>query len=255
MRKSYSETHWQQGAEEIKQRIGKPIDAIYCGSDYCSGTPSPYQRYYPEAQIIYTDRSLIPVSSTAIRQNPLRNWDYIAKAARPYFVKTVLIIGHESTGKSTLTQNQAELYNTEFVSEYGRDVCARCGGTDFMLKADYEEIISKHRTKIREARCKANRYLFIDTDSLTTHWYAQLSGIDLPQPTRDDFDLVLFLDANVPFIQDGLRIDENNTDTTRTSVSDTLKQFYLSAGCSFHVINGATHAERLTQAMQYIEAE
>lgn len=251
-KESYTETHWQQGAAEIKQRIGKPIDAIYCGSDYCSDPPSPYQRYYPEAKIIYTDRSQIPVSSTAIRQNPLRNWEYIAKAARPYFVKTVLIIGHESTGKSTLTQNLAELYNTEFISEYGRDVCARCGGTDYMLKADYEEIISMHRVNIMNARLRANRYLFIDTDALTTHWYAQLSGINFPRPTRDDFDLVLFLDANVPFIQDGLRSDENNTDTTRTYVSDTLKQYYLAAGYSFHVINGVTHAERLTQAIHYV---
>ncbi len=254
-KEAYTETHWQQGAEEIKQRIGKPIDAIYCGSDYCSDTPSPYQRYYPNAQIVYTDRSLIPVSSSDIRQNPLKNWNFIAKAARPHFVKTILIIGHESTGKSTLTQNLSALYNTEFVSEYGRDVCERCGGTDFMLKADYEEIVSTHRTKIREARSKANRYLFIDTDALTTFWYAQLGGIDLPRPTRDDFDLVLFLDANVPFIQDGLRSNENNTDTARMSISDTLKQFYLTAGYSFRIINGTTHAERLLQAIQYIEAE
>ena len=123
-----------------------------------------------------------------------------------------------------------------------------------MLKSDYEEIISKHRINIQEARLRANRYLFIDTEALTTHWYAQMSGIDLPQPTRDDFDLVLFLDANVPFIQDGLRSDENNTDTTRSSVSDTLKQYYLADGCSFHVIDGATYAERLAQTIQYIES-
>ena len=254
-KESYSETHWQQGAEEIKQRIGKPIDAIYCGSDYCSDIPSPYQKHYPNAKIIYTDRALIPISSTAIRQNPQRNWNYIAKAARPFFVKTVLIIGHESTGKSTLTQNLAALYNTEFVSEYGRDVCAECGGTDFMLRADYEKIIITHRIRIHEARNKANRYLFIDTDALTTFWYAQMDEIDLPRPTRDHFDLILFLDANVPFIQDGLRSEENNAGSARLAASDTLKQFYLAAGYSFRTINGTTHAERLAQAIQYIEEE
>ena len=100
-----------------------------------------------------------------------------------------------------------------------------------MIKADYEEIISTHRTKIWEARSKANRYLFIDTDSLTTYWYAQLGEIDLPRPTCDDFDLILFLDANVPFIQDGLRSNESNTDIAFPLSEDLLPDKYFQALC------------------------
>ena len=252
-KEAYSETDWQQGAAQVRNIIGRPIDAIYCGSDYKADGTSPYQSYYPEARVVYTDRSLIPVSSSAIRQNPLMHWHYLAKAARPYYVRNVLIIGHESTGKSTLTQNLASLYNTEAVMEYGRDVCARCGGTEFMVREDYEEIISVHRSRINDARRRAERYLFIDTDAHTTYWYAQQSGVDIEKPALDSFELVLFLSADVPFVQDGLRSDENNTDSTRAFVSDALKQFYLDAGCRFCVVDGATHAERLAQAVQYIE--
>jgi len=60
------------------------------------------------------------------------------------------------------------------------------------------QIISVHRVNMQKARLRSNRCLHIDTEALTTHSCARLSGIDLPRPSRDDFDLVLFLDANVP---------------------------------------------------------
>lgn len=253
-KEAYTEEHWRAGAERVKQLIGKPVDVIYCGSDYCAAAPTPYERHYPGARIIYADRAQIPISSTAIRQAPLQHWQYLAKAARPHYVRKVLIIGHESTGKSTMVQNLATLYDTEFVPELGRDVCARCGGTDFMLRGDFEEIISAHRAAITEATRKANRYLFIDTDAVTTYWYAKLSGIDIARPTPDNFDLILFLEADVPFVQDGLRSEANNSDFSRSGVSKALKQFYRDFGFSFHTIHGASFSERLANAMQYIDS-
>lgn len=253
-KEAYTEEHWQAGAEKIRQLIGKPVDAIYCGSDYCADRPSPYERHYPEARIIYTNRAEIPISSSAIRQAPRQHWQYLARAARPHFVRKVLIIGHESTGKSTMAQNLAALYDTEFVPELGRDVCARCGGTEYMLRGDFEEIVSAHRAAIVEACRRANRYLFIDTDAITTYWYASLSGIDMPRPTPDEFHLILFLEADVPFVQDDLRSAANNEGESRSEFSDALKQLYRDSGYSFHTIRGASYSERLSQAMQYIDS-
>ncbi len=253
-KETYTEEHWQRGAEQVKQLIGKPVDAIYCGSDYQASTPSPYERYYPEARIIYTNREQIPISSTNIRRAPLKYWNYIAKAARPHYVRKVLIIGHESTGKSTLVQNLAYLYNTEFVAEYGRDVCERCGGTEYMLRKDFEEIVHTHRSLMTEACQQANRYLFIDTDALTTYWYAVLSNIEMEKPSPDSFDLILFLEADVPFVQDNLRSAENNEGDSRAKFSDSLKQFYRDHGYRFHTISGSTYTERLNKAMEYIDS-
>lgn len=38
-------------------------------------------------------RKMVPVSGTKIREKPLTNWEYISKAAKPYFVKRVVLMG------------------------------------------------------------------------------------------------------------------------------------------------------------------
>lgn len=252
-KEAYSQADWKTGAEKVKQLINKHIDVIYCGSDYENDCP--YMRYYPDTKIVFIERSKIPVSSTQIRNNPLVYWNYIAKAARPHFVRKVLIIGHESTGKSTMTQNLATLFNTEYVPEYGREVCERCGGTENMKKKDFEEIIFYHRELIKNATFYANKLLFIDTDAITTHWYAKLSNIEIQAPKPDTFDLVIFLDSDVPFIQDGLRDERNNTIENRNKVSDDLKKFYKSFGYDFYTISGSSYSERLEQILKILKSK
>ena len=58
--------YWEQGARDIKAVIGKPIDAVFCGTDYL-GTGRFEALYGPESQVIYFDRSEVPVCSTDIR--------------------------------------------------------------------------------------------------------------------------------------------------------------------------------------------
>ena len=249
----YSDEHWRMGSEKVKQTIGKHIDVIYCGSDY--KTDCPYKKYYTDIEIVFLERSDIPVSSTKIRENPLQYWSYLPKSVRQYFLRKVLIIGHESTGKSTMVQNLATIFNTEFVPEYGREVCERCGGTENMKKEDFEEIILKYQILIKNASQYANKLLFIDTDALTTYWFAKMSNIEIDPPIPDKFDLVIFLDSDVPFIQDGFRIEENNNQEYRQQVSDILKDFYKSFGYDFYVVNGHTYSERLNCVLSILNEE
>ena len=93
--------YWEQGARDIKAVIGKPIDAVFCGTDYL-GTGRFEALYGPESQVIYFDRSEVPVCSTDIRAWALGHWDYIPSVCRDYYARRVLVLGSESTGKSTL---------------------------------------------------------------------------------------------------------------------------------------------------------
>lgn len=52
-------------------------------------------------------RNKFQVSASAIRKDPFLCWDYIAKAAQPFYVKKIFLLGSESTGKSTLTEKLA----------------------------------------------------------------------------------------------------------------------------------------------------
>ena len=132
-------------------------------------------------------------------------------------VKKVLLIGGESTGKSTLAQNLALYYNTNFLPEIGRDVCDYAGGIEeLMIEEDFHEILIRHKGKELEAVKSSNRLLFVDTDALITKFFSHFLLTDPESLKRHDnladaiaainrFDLILFLEPTVAFVQDGTR--------------------------------------------------
>lgn len=63
-------------------------------------------------------------------------WEYIPEVCRDHYVRKILVVGGESTGKSTLVENLALAYNTNFVREIGRDTCEYAGGENFMVEDD-----------------------------------------------------------------------------------------------------------------------
>ena len=250
---SKDECDWQNGARIIKQAFGK-IDVVFAGSDYENTTI--FENLYPDSKIWYFSRSTIPISSTEIFDNPMKYWDYIPKVAQSYFCKKVLIVGGESTGKSTLVRNLALAYNTTYVEEYGRYTCERAGGEDFMTLDDLEENMIMQRANIYKAQENANKVLFVDTDSLTTSFYTNLLNFDDADELGyriDDtiqWDLVLFLEPTVPFVQDGTRSEEIMAD--RQKYSDMLKSYYKRAGVHLAIVKGDYYT-RLEQAKMLIK--
>ncbi len=74
----------------------------------------------------------------------------------------ITIIGPESTGKTTLTQQLAHHYQTSWVREYARSYIEN-------LNRPYEEsdLVEMAKGQIeaeRQAAKKARKYLFCDTD-------------------------------------------------------------------------------------------
>lgn len=253
-----SDDHWREGAERVKAAVGKRIDAVYCGSDY-DRPDNPYARLYPESKIVFVSRDILPVSSTEIRKDPLAHWAELPPRVRAAFVKKVLVIGAESTGKSTLVKSLAEYFNTECVMEYGRDVCERCGGEAYMTRADYDEIIRVHEDNIRKASEKADRVMFVDTDRLTTVWYMLQNGVGVDgipcNGYGDRFDLVLFMEPDVAYVPDGLRVDARNEGKARKKTSEAIKEFYAEFGYRNVISVGGTYAERLETAVSLIRKE
>ena len=160
-KEEYNTDHyWEKGANDIKNAIGKKIDAVFCGSDYL-GTNRFESLYSPESEVIYFDRSEVPISSTEIRFDVYKNWQYIPPICRPYYAKKILIVGGESTGKSTLVENLSIAYNTNFVKEIGRDTCKIAGGEEFMNKYDLYENMLRQKTEEINALKTCNKLLFI----------------------------------------------------------------------------------------------
>ena len=156
----------------MKAAIGKPIDAVFSGSDYL-GTNRFESLYCPESEVIYYDLAEVPISSTDIRTQASKHWGYIPVVCRDYYTRNVLIVGSESTVKSTLAQNLALAYNTNYVAEYGRVSCDYAGGEEFMLADDLFENLLRQRIHITDKSRKSNRLLFVDTDAITTLFYSR----------------------------------------------------------------------------------
>ena len=87
----------------------------------------------------------------------------------------VVFVGAESTGKSTLSEYLAQVYGTVAVPEIGRFIWEEKAGK--LGPDDYVEIAVRHRAAEDAALAQARRWLFVDTNALTT----LLLGIEFRQ--------------------------------------------------------------------------
>lgn len=252
--------YWEKGAQDIKRAIGKTIDIVFCGDDYL-GTNRFESLYCPESTVYYFPRKEVPISSTEIREWTMTHWDYIPKVAKPYYTQKVLIVGGESTGKTTLCQNLALAYNTNWVPEVGRETCEYAGGEMFMIAEDMYENLLRQKVNVMDAIKYSNRLCFVDTDAITTLFYAKLllneekeygccESLAKDINTITDWDLVLFLEPTVEFVQDGTRSEKIATD--REKYSKEIKKLLDYHGVTYEYIDG-DYLERFTKAKTIIE--
>lgn len=255
-----TDEHWRKGAETVKRAVGRDIDAVYCSDEY-DRPDSPYRKFYPGSELVFVDRSAVPCSSTAVRMNPYANWDYIPNPVKPRYVKKVLVIGNESTGKSTLTRMLAGLFCTEYVPEYGREVCEARGGEDFMTERDFVDIARTHAARIDAAVKRANKVMFADTDAFTTSYYASLNANVRRDSAVFDtawlsvlsrgWDLVIFLESDVPYIRDGVRVDARNSGPKRALYTSKYEKIYTDAGFKITRVGGP-YGERLAKSAELV---
>ncbi len=243
--------YWMTDAQKVKDFAGEPIDVVFCGSDY--GKDSFWAKCYPEARLVIYPRN--GISSTQIRENPYRFWEMLPNVVKPHYVKKVLLIGAESTGKSTLTQNLANYFNTNFLEEVGREISERSGTDMLMLPEDFTDILLTHKLREREAVKYSRMVLFEDTDCLITRFFLEfLEGRDKERnialanaiASLNDYDLILFLEPDVKFVQDGDRSEVIAAD--REFYSEKIKTLYREHGFDFVEVRG-DYEERFHKAV------
>ncbi len=236
-----------------------------------------FKRFFPDVTCIYTSepygefvaeymgiehrcfdqpRETHPISATRIRANPTKYWDYISWAAQEYYTKKVCIYGPESVGKSTMAKLLAEHFRTFSIPEVGREMMETSYTCTF---EDMGKIAEAQAAKMRQTlKCYAGGYgrqiLFCDTDLLTTEVYSQhLFGQkpEVPQWVRDinQYDLYLFLDDNVPYVQDGTRLGEH----TRPALKEEFWKALTASGQPFVSIKSGTWGGRFQQCVHAVE--
>ena len=254
-KEDYTEEYWQQDCVYVKQQIGTRIDVVFCGNDYDEG--SFWNQCYQESELIIFPRS--QYNSTAIREDIYGHWDWMPQIVRSHFVKKVLLIGGESVGKCTLTINLAHYYNTNYLEEVGRELSELSGTDIYMQSEDFTRILLEHKAKELRLLSQSNKILFEDTDCLITCFFMEFledeklkDNANLAEAIArlNSYDLILFLEPDVTWVQDGDRSEVMAAD--RVKYSNQIKELYKKMGFSFKIISG-NYVERFEQAVELVD--
>ena len=243
--------------EKLEKHFGsRSADYVFSSEvEYDDG----FKTYFPNSEhiLIDPDRENFPISATMVRGDLFKHWDYLPSAVRKEFVYKVAIIGTESTGKSTLTKYLAKMFATSWVEEYGRKYCEEnlFGDETLLSNEDYAKIVFRHKENEEEAARTANRILLSDTNAFITGFYqylyeGEISPIVSSMISSEYYDLVIYLDNDVPWVDDGLRI--HGTKELRKKTKDTL-EYLMEKYTIDHVRITGSYKERLNKAYTLIK--
>jgi len=97
-------------------------------------------------------------------------------------IKRVVFLGAPSTGKTTILKAAAQYYKTNYVLEYGREYWERHQVNRLLSQEQLLHIAQEQIRQEDEAIKHSRRFLFVDTNALTTwHFALDYYGHALPE--------------------------------------------------------------------------
>jgi len=171
-------------------------------------------------------KQIFPVSATAVRNDLFANWKFLPDSVKPYFAIKVVILGTESTGKTTLIEKLSKHYNCSSVKETGRDLIADSNSFNF---DNLLFVASEHAKRIDKISVGSSPLIIIDTDIHITKSYAKFTfgkhlEVDDKIYNSNMADLYLYLNNDVLYIQDGTRLSEKDRNLLDLSHREILEQ-------------------------------
>jgi len=170
-------------------------------------------------------------------------------------MKRIVIIGPESTGKSTLCQQLAEHYNTVWCPEYAREYLIK-HGMNYTL--DDLTAIAKGQLALQQAleTNAANDLYFIDTDMYVMKVWHEVAFATCPswilkKIAQTKPDLYLLCNTDLPWEKDELR--EYPDLPMRQRLFHMYKDLVINSATPWNIVSG-TNEERLRVAINAIEA-
>jgi HTH-type transcriptional repressor of NAD biosynthesis genes len=218
-------------------------------------TSEPYGYYVAEFMGIEhlafdIDKKIFPVSATIIRNDIFKYWNYLPTSVKTYFTIKVIILGTESTGKTTLTELLAKHYNCSFVKEVAREIISN--SNTFKYEELYQ-VAEEHSKQIHRAVDGKSPLVIIDTDIHITKSYARFIfnkeleiGDEIYNINKSD--LYIYLKNDVEFVQDGTRLDE----TERNRLDFTHRQILKEHNIHIIEIEG-NWDNRFNKAVNFID--
>ena len=211
-----------------------PVDCVFTSEKY-----GDYVAHFMNIKHVPFDyqRVEFPISSSSIRSQLDINWNYLTPSVKRSMMKKVVVLGTESTGKSTLCALLAKHYQCDFVPEMARELDIH--STECTMEGLYT--IAEEHSKAIEAAASISKssLLIIDTNVDITISYARflfqeelVLSEEIVQSNKAD--LYLYLGADCPFVQDGTRLNEKDRNDLHLSHLRCLEEKNI----DFQQING-----------------
>jgi NadR type nicotinamide-nucleotide adenylyltransferase len=180
-------------------------------------------------------------------------------------IKKVVVIGPESTGKSTLCKTLSQHFNTTWCPEYAREYLLKNGANytfddlltiakgQLKLENDYNQLaIQKWKTD----QTKSNHpLLFVDTNMYVMKvWCEYVFGkchtFILDKIVEQETDLYLLCNIDLPWVRDELR--EYPDPRSREELFNIYKDILINQDAPWVLISGSNE-ERSEKAIQAVE--
>lgn len=240
---------WDIWRSSLNRVLPYSPDYVFASDDYGARLAEELDATFIQVD---PDRSVVPISGSAIRNDPMANWEFLPNCVRPHFVKRVCVFGPESTGKTTLATDLAAHFGTVMVPEYARAYLEARGGE--VALEDMEPIARGQAALEDEFAQNANKLLVCDTDLLTTViWSRVLFGECPPwilrQALERRYDLYLVTDVDVPWVEDSVRYLRDERQSFLDKCTALLNEYQRPYLC----VTGS-RKERITQASEALDA-
>jgi HTH-type transcriptional repressor of NAD biosynthesis genes len=243
----YDENDSRVWAENTIRWLGRAPDAVFTSEDYGD-------RYagLMGAKHVCVDRARarMPISATAVRNDPYANWEFLEAPVRGWFAKRVCVLGAESTGTTTLAKELAERLETVWVQEFGREYSeVKLAKNEMEWRTEEFSMIAEEQTRREDAAARlANRVLICDTNAFATVlWHRRYMGSHSAAvegiARRGRCDLYLLTGDEIPFVQDGLRDGEH----IRHEMHGWFEEALAGQGVPWRLLRG-TREQRLLEA-------
>lgn len=170
-----------------------------------------------------------PVSEAAIRERPFDFRQYLDPLVYRDLVFRVALMGAPSTGKTTLSQRLAAQYGTVWMPEYGREYWELYHRNRRLTLEELVHIGEEHRRLEEEHALAANRFLFVDTEAITTrvfsiyyHGKAAERLEQLADEAASHYDLFFLCGDEIPYADTPDRSGEANRNLFQLWIRDEL---------------------------------
>lgn len=160
------------------------------------------------------DRDKFPIHASDITADLKNNFNWLVRSAKADLARHVVLIGPESSGKTTMAQSLADELGTVWVPEYGRTFAEIVPDVESWESQDFKNITTIQADIRNDAARFSSGIVISDTDELVTSvWEERYLNVEVDWHGSFVPDLYLVCHPDFDWVQDGTRESKEHRQT------------------------------------------